>query len=244
MPLPCAGLASAVSSHRKIVRLTRFTQPRQRGADAKGARVGTNIPASLLIIGGLALLNLFLCSGCVTDPKRFAVREVSPGIFTGKKPWTEAGFEALRAHGVKTILNLEELPWDVWPEAWQAHRNGLEYRNVAILPSVVPPSEKHVKKALTILNDPSLRPIYVHCFLSEDRSNFIIGLYRVCFQGWTPQAAWNEMLRSGYHPAIRLRGLTSFFWHHAAKPEWVKAARPPPPGKEVSSRQQSRVPAR
>ncbi len=59
-------------------------------------------------------------------------------------------------------------------------------------------------------------------FLGEDRTAFILGLYRIYFQDWTPEAAWEEMLRSDFHAAFRLRGLSSYFWRHTEKPEWVK----------------------
>ncbi len=173
---------------------------------------------------------MLLAGGCATSPKPFAMHEVAPGIYEGRKPWTQRGFDALRAHGVRTILNLEDMPWDVYPEMWQAHHNGLEYRNIPILAAPVAPSEKRVTEALQILADPSLRPIFVHCFLGEDRSSFIIGLYRMYFQHWTPAAAWNEMLQSDFHVAFRLRGLRRYFWRHTRIPAWAKVrSRDKPP---------------
>ncbi len=173
----------------------------------------------------------FVFPGCAIRPRPFAMHEVCPGIYEGRKPWRHADFQTLRAHGVRTILNLEEMPWDVYPEMWQAHRSGLSYRNIPILAAPLPPSEKRVKQALEILADPSLQPIFVHCFLGEDRSAFIVGLYRVYFQNWAPQRAWQEMLRSRFHVAFRLRGLRSYFWHHTQKPAWAKTvarSRKPP----------------
>jgi protein-tyrosine phosphatase len=164
----------------------------------------------------------FLFAGCATQPKPLAIVEVSPGIFEGPKPRTQAHFDALRAKGVRTILSLEELPWDVWPERRHARRNGFRYRDVPILASPLPPSEKRVKEALLVLNDACLRPVYIHCLLGEDRSTFIIGLYRVYFQDWTPQAAWAEMLRLGFHARLTLRGFETYFWRHTQKPDWAK----------------------
>lgn len=113
------------------------------------------------------------------------------------------------------------MPWDIWPEDWQAGRRGLEHRSVPIIAAPFSPSEKSVKKALLVLKDPSLRPVYVHCFLGEDRSTFIIALYRVYFEGWAPQAAWEELLRSGFHERFTLRGLSDYFWHHSNTPAWA-----------------------
>jgi hypothetical protein len=174
-------------------------------------------PASL----GLAFLVLFLCAGCASDPKRFPVTEVSPGIFEGYKPRTRADFQALKAHGVRTILSLQQLPWDTWPEARHARENGLQYRDVPILASPLAPNEQRVKQALLDLDDRSLRPIFVHCLLGKDRNTFLIGLYRIYFQDWTPDAAWAEMLRSGFHVRLTLRGFETYFWSHTRKPDWV-----------------------
>ena len=82
-----------------------------------------------------------------------------------------------------------------------------------------------MKQALLVLNDPSLRPIFVHCLLGKDRNTFIIGLYRVYFQNWTAQAAWEEMLRSGFRVRLTLRGFEIYFWSHTKKPDWAKAPR-------------------
>ncbi len=168
----------------------------------------------------LGLLGACLCGGCA-GPRCI---KVSPGIYEGHKPWTEGDFNALRAEGIQTILSLELYPWDVWPERWQAHRGGFAYLDVPILASMLPPREPDVRQALLLLHDDSLRPIFIHCFLGRDRDTFIIGLYRIYFEGWTPEAAWEEMLRSGFHSSFRLRGLTTYFWHHTQVPDWAKRA--------------------
>ncbi len=178
-------------------------------------------------IAGLALVAAVLCPGCASNGRRFPAVEVSPGLFEGPKPYHQAQFAALKEHGVRTILSLERLPWDIWLERWQARRNGLHYVNVPILASPLPPRDQRVKEALLALNNPSLRPVFVHCFLGEDRDIFIVGLYRIYFQDWTPQAAWEEMLRSGFHSSLRLLGFKTYFWHHTRKPDWVKAVRRP-----------------
>jgi hypothetical protein len=173
----------------------------------------------------LALLAGLLCGGCLTQPYQLPVVEVSPGIFEGPKPRSQADFDALRAKGVRTILSLEMMPWDIWLERRHARRNGIRYLDVPILASPLEPSGKRVKEALLLLQDRSLRPIYIHCLLGEDRNVFIIGLYRIYFEDWTPQAAWAGMLRSDFHDSLRLRGFTTYFWRHTRKPEWVKALR-------------------
>ena len=167
-------------------------------------------------------------AGCASL-KRFPLVEVSPGIFEGHKPFTKAHYEALRAHGIRTILSLNQLPWDIIPERCAARRYGFEFRNVPIMASPLAPREMRVKAALLILDDPSLRPIFVHCLLGRDRNTFLIGLYRIYYQGWTPNDAWHEVLRSGFRVRWTLRGFTTYFWRHTQIPDWVKLSPDKPP---------------
>jgi hypothetical protein len=198
------------------------------GPQARGLAVGGRpeefrlaLPEPLKVQTMLSLA--LLCGGCVTQPHKLPVVEVSPGIFEGPKPESQADFDALRAKGVRTILSLEMMPWDIWQERRHARRSGIQYLDVPILASPLKPGEKEVKEALQTLHDRSLRPIFIHCLLGEDRNVFIVGLYRIYFQDWTPQAAWAKMLRSGFHDSPRLRGFTTYFWSHTRKPDWVKA---------------------
>ncbi len=106
--------------------------------------------------------------------ERFA--EVLPGIFRGSKPTTHADFDFLKARGVRTILNLQTLPWDNWAEHQHAREHEIGYRNIHIVGLPLAPSETRVKEALVTLTDPSLRPIFVHCKLGRDCTSMIVGL--------------------------------------------------------------------
>lgn len=177
----------------------------------------------LVLAGGMAAL---LCTGCVSAQK-FKMREVAPGLFEGCKPVTAAQFEQLRARGIRTILSVQGLSWDIRPEARRAREHGLLYVDVPILASPFPPAEDKVKEALLILSDSSLRPIYFHCLMGEDRTTMLIGLYRMYYEDWTPEAAWEEMIRTGFHVRLSLVGFKTYFWHHTQKPDWVKPVGPP-----------------
>jgi protein tyrosine/serine phosphatase len=162
--------------------------------------------------------------------ERFA--EVSPGIFRGSQPTTQADFDFLKARGVRTILSLQTLPWHSATERRNAHHNEIEYRNVHMMAFPLAPSERRVKEALLTLTDPSLHPIFLHCKLGRDRTSMIVGLYRVYYESWTPEAAWDEMLRDGFKVDWTLRGLKTYFWTHTQKPDWATLS-VPPRGKEL-----------
>jgi hypothetical protein len=191
--------------------------PKERGSPLPQKK--DRVVAALIFAATLALT--LLSAGCASLSKPFSVREVSPGIFAGPRPGTQADFDALRAHGVRTILSFEQLLWHIYPERRHARENGLAYVNVPIMASPLQPREKRVKEALLALSDSSLRPVFIHCFLGEDRNSFIVGLYRIYYQDWTPEAAWEEMLQSGFHVRLTLRGFETYFWSHTRKPDWV-----------------------
>jgi protein-tyrosine phosphatase len=185
--------------------------------------IRTPHPAARLPAADWALLCLFclFLTGCRT----FTVSEVSPGIFKGSRPAAAADYEMLRTKGVRTIVSLEMLPWHTRPERRMARRYGFNYCEIPILASPLPPSEESVREALAALEDPALRPVYVHCLVGEDRTLLIVGLYRVYFEDWPPQAAWDEMLRSNFHSGPQLRGFTTYYWSHTNKPAWVRQLR-------------------
>ena len=166
-------------------------------------------------------LVLALHTGCATRPICSPV-QVAPGVFSGCMPASAVDFRVLRRHGVRTILSLETMACHVVPERKLAQQFAMEFRNVPILPSFIPPTERRIREGLMILHDPSLRPVFVHCLVGDDRTSFITGLYRIYFENWTPQAAWNEMIRSGFHANWWLFGLQTYFWHHTRQPEWAK----------------------
>ncbi len=65
------------------------------------------------------------------------------------------------------------------------------------------------------------RPIYVHCQHGEDRTGLVVAAYRIRKQGWTPQQAYQEALRYGYHPHFNA-GLNKNFEALGAKvTDWV-----------------------
>src|ERR1051325_1690654 len=101
-----------------------------------------------------AVLGAVLCSGCAT--KKFTITEVSPGIFIGAEPRTAANFKILHERGVRTVLNLECLPWKVVPDRTLARRNGMDFRHFSIPATPIQPEEKNIKEAILLMRDQSL----------------------------------------------------------------------------------------
>ena len=182
---------------------------------------------AVLRISKVILFGIFaagiLGAGCLS-PSSCSPQEITPGIYQGSQPRTPADFAALRRQGIRTILSVEVLTCHVVPEARLARQNGFVFRNIPILPSPVPPRQQSVQRVLLTLRDASLYPIFLHCYTGTDRTTFITGLYRVYYLGWTPEAAWRQMLREGFHPRWWLYGFKTYFWSHASIPAWARAS--------------------
>jgi hypothetical protein len=151
------------------------------------------------------------------------MHEALPGIFEGRKPTSNADFAALRQHGIRTIVSVQAMAGAVNRERRHAQQTGFCFRNVPIVASPFGPREQNVKAALEIMATPSLRPIYVHCLLGRDRTEVLLALYRVYYENWTPEAAWQHMLRGGGFKSWGLPGFKRYFWRHSKKPSWVKS---------------------
>ena len=58
-----------------------------------------------------------------------------------------------------------------------------------------PPSQAEVDRFLRIVTDPENQPVLVHCRNGVDRSGYMLGLYQIEAEGWTPDRALREMNR-------------------------------------------------
>jgi protein tyrosine/serine phosphatase len=133
-------------------------------------------------------------SDASSDIPRF--QEVSPGFYRGGHP-DRAGLEDLAKLGVKTVIDLENDDSDVPREMDDGKALGL---NMISQPMSMffAPSNSQVDSILSQLNDPSLRPIFLHCTFGEDRTGVIVGLYRVEMEHVAPATAYSEMLDLGF----------------------------------------------
>ena len=142
--------------------------------------------------------------------------EVSPGVYRGAAP-DDAGTAYLGSLGVKTDIDLESfripviLDEDSDGKAFDIHFVSEPLFSFPGIFSIFqPPITNHrIDKILKILSDEANYPVFVHCQKGEDRTGLVIGLYRVLIQHETPESAWDEMLKFGYHPDFK--NLTHFF---------------------------------
>jgi tyrosine-protein phosphatase SIW14 len=140
------------------------------------------------------------------------IAEVAPGIYRGPAPETAADFRQIRDLGVRTVIDLRKFRRRKRDQTCRCVRaHGMNY--IAAPIGFYPERDCSPDRAVRLLANARLYPIYIHCELGRDRSGLIIGLFRVRCQGWTACAAYAEMQRFGFNE--RLRGLDRYFWNHA-----------------------------
>lgn len=131
-----------------------------------------------------------------------AFHQVNASIYRGGRP-DEAGIAALAKMKIKTILNLENDPQAVAEEIRIANLYGIKVISTP-MSGFWYPRDRQVQRSLRAMEDPANQPVFVHCQHGEDRTGLIVGLYRVFYQKWAPEAAWNEMEDLGFHRILFL----------------------------------------
>lgn len=144
-----------------------------------------------------ALLIAFLVStpAVAGPPDRLAAitienfGQVSETYYRGSQPMGD-DYADLKALGVKTIIDLT----DEDDKGGAARRAGLQFVQIP-MSSTTAPSAAQVDQFLSIVNDPAQQPVYVHCKGGRHRTGTLTAVYRMANEGWTPDRAYEEMLK-------------------------------------------------
>ena len=123
--------------------------------------------------------------------KNFA--QVDENIYRGSLPSSAQDYQFLKAKGIKTIFSLERFPTHTITEAKRDPANGFIYKHISVGASPLLSWENKMNAVVETLSDPSLYPIYLHCYMGSDRTSLAIGLYRVQKQNCHPADAEAEM---------------------------------------------------
>jgi protein tyrosine/serine phosphatase len=142
------------------------------------------------------------------------LREVTPGVLYRSGQMTAEGFtDAVRRYHIRTIINLQ----DEYPdpdlrlsyfgrghikESELCQRLGVRY--VYIPPDLISRRlvpQKHpvaIDRFREVMNDPSSRPVLIHCRAGLHRTGVITAVYRMEYENWTPQEAMRELKANGF----------------------------------------------
>ncbi len=138
--------------------------------------------------------------------------QVAEGFYRGGQPRRQ-GFEYLKQLGVKTVINLRAED----QEAEEVKSLGLHYVHIPMSPWGRVPEAK-IQMFFQVMRDHDSYPVFVHCERGADRTGFMVGLYRIAFQDWSADRAYEEARAHGMYPwYLSLKHqLYSFAGHRAA----------------------------
>lgn len=160
------------------------------------------VPASFLPIPGLAFEARPLIWAQPVRPALAGVpnfHRVTPDLYRSAQP-DATGFAGLAGMGIRSVLSMRQTVNDV-P---LAEGSGLMLSRVPMKSRHV--AEKNGAKVVQAMRDLraglELGPVLVHCHHGADRTGLICALWRILYEGWSRQAAIDEMIEGGYgfHP--------------------------------------------
>lgn len=124
------------------------------------------------------------------------LHRVTATLYRSAQPEAE-GFKALaKDPGVKTVVSLRAFNSD----GPLAEGTGIELFRIKILTWHIE-TDDVVAALANIRKSEAKGPVLLHCQHGADRTGLITALYRVLYQGWSKEAAKDEMLNGsfGYH---------------------------------------------
>lgn len=130
--------------------------------------------------------------------------------YRGARPKEGKGqFEALKALGVDTVIDLQDRPRAY--EKIEAEAAGLKYINIPMADGDYP-DPAHIEEFLRLANDPATGVFYAHCAGGRHRTGITGAAYRMTKYGWNYDQAYKEMKNFDFYSR----------WGHGEQKEFVK----------------------
>lgn len=164
----------------------------------------------LSVLGIVALI-----VGCASVPiggdvPNFKAIDAAKAEYRGGQPTTLAQWQYIRSLGVTNVtkLNTESEGSDIL--AFQVGMT-VHYFPIDLWhQTLTKPSAVLMSNVVA-----SITPgTYVHCEHGQDRTGLAVGCKRVWIDGWSKDAAWNEMQTNGFHKSLHS---LSDFWEDNVK---------------------------
>jgi protein tyrosine/serine phosphatase len=124
--------------------------------------------------------------------------EVKRGILyrSGQLTSTQLA-EAVKRYNIRTVINLQWPGEEMVEERGKAASLGVDFVNLP-MPGDGFGEEWEFREILQVLDDPSRRPVLVHCARGTCRTGAAVGIYRLERDGWTLDDVATEMRRQTY----------------------------------------------
>jgi tyrosine-protein phosphatase SIW14 len=132
--------------------------------------------------------------------------KVNDFLYRGGQP-NQEGLKALNKLGIDMVVDLRgERRSTMETERTRAKFLGMHLVNIEGN-GWAPPEDEQVAQFFSLIQQQPRQRIFVHCWFGSDRTGVFIAVYRIAFDGWTPEQALREMY------AFHFKG----FWHPAMK---------------------------
>jgi protein tyrosine/serine phosphatase len=170
--------------------------------------------AALIGIVGVAPV---VCFRCVYDTHK-RLRVVNPGRVYRSGQMTAEGFaDAVARYHLRTIINVQdEFPdpdidagfWDrsTIKESDLCRRLGVRYvhlKPMLISRRLIPEHRPQaIDEILALFDDESTYPVLIHCHAGLHRTGILTAVYRMEYEGWSPDEAFREMKAQGFGPWV------------------------------------------
>jgi protein tyrosine phosphatase (PTP) superfamily phosphohydrolase (DUF442 family) len=145
---------------------------------------------------GTALLNRLEAIAAkmhLMHPFHTYTKWVDPGVLMRGSELDEGGFEALKAQGVKTVVNLRI---EDNSEAPTVEKLGMNAVQIPIYDQSLPSTDE-VAAFLKIAGAPENQPVYVHCEQGVGRTGVMCAAFRIAHDGWSADQAVAEAKQMG-----------------------------------------------
>lgn len=119
------------------------------------------------------------------------LHKISDGLYRSAQP-TAKGLENAKAMGIKTVINLRTFHSD----RDEAGKTDIKREHINMV--AWHPDFDDTVRFLKSVTDRVNQPVLFHCQHGADRTGTMCAVYRIAVQGWTKQAALEEMTRGGY----------------------------------------------
>jgi protein tyrosine phosphatase (PTP) superfamily phosphohydrolase (DUF442 family) len=149
----------------------------------------------------LTAVHAFATAG--QDPKAPSISienfgKVNDNYYRGSQPLA-GHFDELKKLGIKTIIDLRKD--SIETASQQAHEAGLRYVNIP-LTTKRPASDDQTAQFLKLVDDSANWPVFVHCKGGRHRTGEMTAIYRITYDGWSSDKAYEEMKKYDFEDSF------------------------------------------
>ncbi|MFL5319789.1 MAG: fused DSP-PTPase phosphatase/NAD kinase-like protein [Myxococcaceae bacterium] len=119
--------------------------------------------------------------------------QVSPELMRGSRLESSADYDALKAKGIKSVIDLTK---EGTADEKFVQQKGMNLLRVPILDNGHPTMDQ-MKTFLDFMSKPENQPAYVHCEAGVGRTSIAVACYRMAIQGWSADKAIAEADKHG-----------------------------------------------